>query len=205
MDGNGLDASANEMGVHRFKGGAASLVPPPDAPNLEAEFKVIWSELNPRFVPLWIRNEYQTPNDGRVRTLSLGVGALMTGTCNVRPFKGLMLPTGRVYGRRFRGPIVLYDILDGLTHEERQEAKLPRWDPITTPSLEFARFKAWVDRHQARLQQLNDEDRRESETAARVKREIQQNIAYRKRHLDYDGAHAWGQASRIFIPSTFAA
>ena len=204
LDGIGLDASANEMGCWRFKGGVASMVPHLDAPAYDRECKALW-RLNPRFVPLWITNEYQSPNDGRVRVVNFGIGAEVRGDIKQRPLRHVIRATSPVYGHRVTGAIVMYDILDGRTHQERQEGKLPAWEPITGKSLEFAEFKAWVDRHMSMLQQMDEQEREASDLQAKVKREIQQNIAYRKRHLDYDLAKAWGCASRIFIPSTFAA
>jgi len=200
------DASPNELGVHVLLGGQVSCVPPAVVPSSESEVKRIWRELNPRFVPLWITNDWRTPNGGTTRVHLFAVGAHVTsGECEKAPIHGLLLPTTPVYGRMPQLPIVVFDILDGLTNQERNFGELQRWEPLTHLSIDFAHYRAWVDRHVHVIQQGKDAKQHVKRVDAKAQKVIKDELTARKKFNRYSLAKAMGTADRIYVPTAFGA
>lgn len=198
------DPDANALGVHTLMGGVVTCFPPVSVPNDRDVARIIWRELEPDFVPLWITNDWRTPNYGVVRVHHVAIGRRVTdGTDSrlVKQFHHLLLPLHKVYGRTVKRPIVLVDILDGLSDEERNHGALPRWQPWDEQIVDWARYIGWKvrnesvnERFQAQPAAVQYEADRRGRKAARG------NVAHKARQ--FDTLKALGRACRTFTPST---
>lgn len=198
-----MNADHNRLGTYKFMGGQISCVPPAVVPSLETEVREL-REINPYFMPLWVTNQYRGPNGQVVRTYHFAVGAELADPLFPRkPIRGLLLPTSPVYGVLPRYPVVLYDILDGLTEEERNFGALPRYEHVTRLAIEFARAVDWHDRHKSREQRVAERDRAQDVAEARPIKQFRADQHARLAQDDFEWRRAWGTANRIFVPRSF--
>lgn len=198
------DPDANALGVHTLVGGVVTCYPPVSVPNNGEVARAIWNELEPDYVPLWITNDWRTPNYGRVRVHHVAIGRRVTdGTDNrlVKQFHHLLMPIGRVYGRTVRRPIVLVDILDGLTDEERNFGVLPRWQPWDDMMIHWVRYIGWKNRNQTTDHRFRvAPETAQYESDRKVRSTVRSNVAHNSRQ--FDTLKALGRACRTFTPST---
>lgn len=140
FDGN---ASANELGVHRFVTGWVQGFPAVDGP-WPVEYVKEVHEFDPSFRLLWVVNVWKTPNDGIVKTGGFMIARQVRNPVNTRDWiKHPRLSSHSVHGVKYQAPLLSADILDGLEDKDRQKGALPRFEPFTGRHVNTMRAALW--------------------------------------------------------------
>lgn len=198
-----FNADHNKLGVHKFMGGQLTLFPPAEAPSQEREIRQL-RRLNRYYVPMWVTNQWKGPNGRIVRTVHNAVGAeIIDPLFRRRPVKGLVYPAHPVYGITVRHPVVLFDILDGLTDKERNFGVLPRYEHITQLAVEYARCIDYKDRNKSPLERERERAKAEQMIEDKPKRDFANYWDAKNNDDLFDHKRAWEGAQRIFVPRSF--
>lgn len=153
------EADANQLGVYTLVGYQFSCIPDSAYPfpyHLVAEARAF----DPDFLLLWCSAIYKSPNEGEIKTGYFALGRHVRNPSlsveetwrvqlqgQLQP--GLLLPTTPpVHGVRYRNPIIVATVMDGLTDEQRQTGKyVPRFEPFTMGTVRAMRWGMWARNH----------------------------------------------------------
>lgn len=193
------DASAKDLGVHRFVTGWIQCGPGADAPWPSHNIRLV-HEFDPKFRLMWVVNVWKTPNDGIVKT-----GNYMLARQVVNPtatgdwIKNPRLPIGSVHGVSYRGPFLAASILDARTSSEMQHGVIPKFKPFTGREVETMRAAMWLRNNKSLDEREREASEAEAEAEKRAERTMHKEAIYRRQ---YDGVQLRklvGKADRVYV------
>jgi len=196
------DASANELGVYRWLTGWYQCWSPAGFPDPEGFVRAM-NRLDPGFRLLWVTNVWLSPNEGTVKTTSYALGRYVRDPhASVTLAARMLLPTHSRYGVRYRNPIVVADIRDGLTNAERSKGQLPRFEPMTGYLFRSMEKAIWLVRNEHPLETHERENREQDEARAKRRKGLVSDLDYRRAHDRVRLLKAQGKADRVFVSDT---